>query len=97
MEQVYIPARITQLNYYKDVPLYVQGKGQKFVLYKPSGMTLHDMRVAEGLHPKKLHIKQPDKIASIQEVQKVFNHQLKENVQSNNPEKIRDTVVSIVE
>jgi putative nucleotidyltransferase with HDIG domain len=97
MEQVYIPARTTQLNYYKDVPLYVQGKGQKFVLYKPSGTTLHDMRVTEGLHPKKLYIKQSDKIAGIQEVQKVFNHQLKENIQSNNPEKIRETVVSIVE
>jgi len=97
MEQEYIPARTTQLNYYKDVPLYVQGKGQKFVLYKPSGVTLHGMRVTEGLHPKKLHIKQTDKIAGIQEVQKVFNHQLKENIQSNNPEKIRDTVVSIME
>jgi HD-GYP domain-containing protein (c-di-GMP phosphodiesterase class II) len=97
MEQVYIPARTTQLNYYKDVPLHVQGKGHKFVLYKPPGMTLHDMRVSEGLHPKKLYIKQTDKIAGIQEVQKVFNQQLKENIQSNNPEKIRDTVVSIME
>lgn len=97
MEQVYILARTTQLNYYKDVPLYVQGKGQKFVLYKPSGMTLHDMRVAEGLHPKKLYIKQTDKIAGIQEVQKVFNQQLQESIQSNNPEKVRETVVSIME
>jgi putative nucleotidyltransferase with HDIG domain len=97
MEQVFIPARTTQLNYYKDVPLYVQGIGQKFVLYKPPRITLHDMRVAEGLHPKNLYIKQTDKIAGIQEVQKVFNHQLKENIQSNNPEKIRDTVVSIME
>jgi putative nucleotidyltransferase with HDIG domain len=97
MEQIYIPARTTQLNYYKDVPLYVQGKGQKFVMYKPSGKTLHDMRVAEGLHPKMLYIKQTDKIAGIQEVQKVFNHQLKENIQFNNPEKIRETVVNIME
>ncbi|MGD8980776.1 MAG: HD domain-containing phosphohydrolase [Desulfobacterales bacterium] len=97
MEQVHIPARTTQLNYYKDVPLYAQGKGHKFVLYKPSGMTLNDMRVAEELHPKKLFIKQTDKIAGIQEVQVVFNQQLKENIQSNNPEKIRETVVKIVE
>lgn len=32
MEPVYIPARTTQLNYYKDVPLYVQGKAQKLIL-----------------------------------------------------------------
>ena len=97
MEQEYIPARTTQLNYYKDVPLYVQGKGQKFVLYKPSGITLQDMRVAEGLYPKKLYIKQTDKIAGIQEVQKVFNQQLKEYIQSNSSNKIRETLVNIME
>ncbi|MEE8423143.1 MAG: HD domain-containing phosphohydrolase [Thermodesulfobacteriota bacterium] len=97
MEREYIPARTTQLNYYKDVPLYIQGQEQKFVLYKPSGMTLHDMRIAEGLHPKKLYIKQTDKIAGIQEVQKVFNQQLKENIQSGNPEKIKELIVSIME
>jgi len=96
-EKVYIPARKTQLHYYKDVPLYVRGKGQKFVLYKPSGMTLNDMRISEGLHPNKLYIKQTDKVAGIQEVQKVFNKQLKENIKSNNPEKVKETVVSIVE
>ena len=97
MESTYIQARATQLNYYVNVPLYTQGKGHKFVLYKPSGKTLNDIRIAEGLHPKKLYIKQTDKIAGIQEVQKFFNQQLKENIQSNNSEKIRETVVSIVE
>ena len=97
MESTYIPARATQLNYYVNVPLYTQGKGHKFVLYKPSGKTLNDIRIAEGLHPKKLYIKQTDKIAGIQEVQKFFNQQLKENIQSNNSDKIRETVVSIVE
>jgi len=96
-EQEYVPARKTQLHYYKNVPLYVQGQGQKFVLYKPSGMTLHDMRIEEGLHPNKLYIKQTDKIAGIQEVQKVFNQQLKDNIQSDNPEKVKELVVSIME
>jgi hypothetical protein len=58
-------------------------------------MTLHDMRVAEGLNPKKLYIKQTDKIASIHEVQKVFNQQLKENIQSYTPERIKETLVNI--
>ena len=97
MEPAYIPARTTQLNYYKDVPLYIQGKGNKFVLYKDSGITLHDMRVKEGLHPKKLYIKRTDKIAGIQEVQKYFNQQIKENIQLNQPEKIRAALVNIVE
>ena len=97
MEQEYIPARTTQLNYYNNVPLYIQGKERKFVLYKPPGMTLHDMRISEGLHPKKLYIKQTDKIAGIQEVQKVFNQQLKENIQSKNSEKIKELLVNIME
>ena len=96
MEPAYIPARVTQLNYYKDVPLYIQSKGQKFVLYKPSGITLHDMRVKEGLHPKKLYIERTNKIAGIQEVQKYFNEQIKENIQLDQPEKIRETLVNIV-
>jgi len=97
MDQQYIPARKTQLHYYKKVPLYIQGKGHKFVLYKPAGMTLHDMRIEEGLHPAKLYIKQADKINGIQEVQKVFNRQLKENIQSNNPEQVKEIVVNIME
>jgi putative nucleotidyltransferase with HDIG domain len=97
MEQEYILARKTQLHYYKDVPLYIQGKWQKFVLYKPSGKALHDMRIEEELHPNKLYIKQTDKMAGIQEVQKVFNQQLKENIQSNNPEKVKETVINIME
>lgn len=97
MEQEYIPARKTQLNYYQNVPLYIKGKGQKFIMYKPSGMTLEDMRIEEGLHPEKLYIKQMDKINGIQEVQKVFNKQLKENIQSNNPEEVKKIVVSIME
>jgi putative nucleotidyltransferase with HDIG domain len=97
MAPEYIAARKTQLNYYNDVPLYVQGKRQNFVMYKPSGVTLHDMRIEEGLHPNKLYIKQTDKIAGIQEVQKVFNQTLKANIQSKNLEKVKETVVCIVE
>ena len=97
MELEYIPARTTQLNYYRDVPLYVQGLENNFVLYKPSGLTLNEMRLVEGLHPKKLYIKQKDKIAGIQEVQKVFNQQLQNHIRSKNIEKVRETVVCIVE
>ena len=97
MDQDYIPARTSQLNYYRRVPLYIRGKGETFVLYKPPGMTLHDMRLAEGKHPDKLYIKKADKIAGIQEVQEVFNRELKAHIQSNSPEKVRETVVNIME
>jgi len=73
MEQEYIPARKSLLNFYKDVPLYYRTEDNKFVLYKSSGITLFDMRIDEGLYPEKLYINQNDKIKGIQEVQKVFN------------------------
>jgi len=70
MGQEYIIARKTQLNFYKNVPLYINSKGVNFVIYKPSGMTLNDMRIEEGLFPEKLYIKQTDKIKGLQEAQK---------------------------
>lgn len=97
LEQGYIPARKTQLNYYREVPLFVNSKEKRFIIYKPKGMTLNDMRIEEGLLPEKLYIRQDDKIKGLQEVQKVFNEQLKENIRVNNPEKVKEAVVNIVQ
>ncbi len=97
MAQEYIPARKSLLNFYKDVPLYYCTKDKKFVLYKSSGITLFDMRIDEGLYPDKLYIKHDDKIRGIQEVQKVFNQQLKKDIRSDNPEKVKETLLNIME
>ncbi|MBW2350889.1 MAG: HD domain-containing protein [Deltaproteobacteria bacterium] len=97
MEQEYILARKSLLNFYKDVPLYYCTKDKKFVLYKSSGITLFDMRIEEGLCPDKLYIKHDDKIRGIQEVQKVFNQQLEKDVRSDNPEKVKETLLNIME
>ena len=92
-----IKARKSQLTFYRDVELYRKSKGEGFVLYKPAGMTLHDMRIQEAMHPSELYIKQGDKIRGIQEAQKGFNTILKSDVESGNPEKVKETVVTIVE
>lgn len=97
MAQEYIPARKSLLNFYKDIPLYYCTKDKKFVLYKSSGITLFDMRIEEGLFPDKLYIKHDDKIRGIQEVQKVFNQQLKKDFRSDNPEKVKETLLNIME
>jgi len=47
--------------------------------------------------PGKLYIKQEDKIKGIQEIQKVFNRQLSEDVRSNNAKKVKETLVNIVQ
>ena len=92
-----IQARRSQLKFYRDVELYRKVEDGDFVLYKKAGMTLQDMRIHEEMHPSELYIKQGDKIRGIQEAQKGFNNILKADVKSGNPEKVKETVVTIVE
>ncbi len=92
-----IMARKSQLNFYRDVELYKKTEGGGFVLYKQSGMTLHDMRIEEGMHPSELYIKYNEKIRGIQEAQKGFNRQLKIDIKSGNTTKVKETLVTVVE
>ncbi|MCP4374189.1 MAG: HD domain-containing protein, partial [Deltaproteobacteria bacterium] len=93
----YIEAKKSRLIYYKKIPLYYQTRAKKFVLYKPPGKTIEEVRLEKARLPEKLYIKNEDKIKSIQETQKVFNRQLNEDVRSNNPEKVKETLVNIVQ
>ena len=97
MESEYIQVRRSQLNFYEEIPLFSQTNETQFVLYKPPGITLNQMRVKDGRLPEKLYIKQNDKIRGIQEVQKVFNRQLKESIRSNNPGKVKEIIVKLME
>lgn len=93
----YIPARKSQLNFYIDVALYRKAEAKGFVLYKRSGLSLQDVRIGEGRHPKELFIKQSEKIKGIQEAQKGFNKQLEAQAKSNNHEEIKETLVTVIE
>ncbi len=92
----YVRARNSQLNFYQDVPLY-KNTGSHFVLYKPVGITLGEMRVSEGMHPGELFIKQADKLKGLQEAQKGFNRQLTQDVASGDPARVKETLVLVVE
>ena len=72
----FIQARKSQMHFYRDVSLYNKVDRHKFVLYKPPGITIGEMRVSEGRHPEDLYIKQAEKLKGIQEAQKAFNKQL---------------------
>jgi len=93
----YIEAKKSRLKYYQKIPLYYKTREKKLVLYKPCGKTIEEVRVENKRVPDKLYIKQEDKIRSIQEIQKVFNRQLSEDIRSNNSEKVKETLVNIVE
>ena len=92
-----IKARKSQLKFYRDVELYKKDEGEGFVLYKQSGMALHDMRIDEERHPAVLYIKQKDKIRGIQEAQKGFNKKLETDVKSGNPTKVKETLITVIE
>jgi len=81
---------------YRNFSLFYQADSGDFVLYKPAGITLKEMRIQEGLLPKKLYIQKKHKIEAIQEIQKVFNSQLKQNIQQNNLKNVRDIVQNVV-
>ena len=93
----FIQARKTQLKYYRNVPLYSHAKNGSFVLYKPEGITVAEMRVQQDRIPEKLYIKTTDKLQGIREVQRVFNRQLKNDIHANKPEKIKETIVNIMD
>ena len=93
----YVSARISQLSFYSNIPLYTKSQNESYVLYKPSGITLGEMRIAEGMHPAELYIKQTDKMTGLQEAQKGFNKQLEQDVRSGNPAKVKETLVTVVQ
>ena len=93
----YIEAKKSRLKHYQKISLYYQTKGRKFVLYKPPGKTIEEIRLEKEQIPGRLYIRQDDKIKGIQEIQKAFNRQLSNDVHSNNPDKVKETLVNIVQ
>ena len=93
----FIPARKSNFNFYQAAPLFYYSNNGSYVLYKPAGVRLADIRVDEKRHPEKLFIKQTDKLAGIQEVQAAFNEQLKVDIRTHNPGKVKETIIAIVE
>jgi putative nucleotidyltransferase with HDIG domain len=97
MNPIYILARKSQLNYYQAVPLFYHNNNGNYVLYKPAGVKLTDIRIDQKRHPEKLYIKRADKLPAIREVQSAFNEQLRKDISTQTPDKVKDTIISIVE
>lgn len=97
MQTNYIIARRSNLYLYRSVPLYYRANGDKFGVYKPSGMNLKEMRVKKNLIPSELYLKKTDKAKGIRDVQKAFNKQLQNDLESNNLENVKKTMVNLVD
>ena len=95
-DHIFIKARKSQLQWYREVRLYTQVDDSKFVLYKPAGITLGEMRLNRGLHPDLLFINSEDKLKGLQEAQVAFNIMLEADIKADNTEKIKETLITIV-
>ena len=92
----YIQARQSQLNFYRITPLFYQSKKNSYLLYKPSGISLPEMRIEQKTLPEKLYIRKDQKVTAIREVQKTFNDQLKKDLKTRDKSKVKDTIVQLV-
>jgi len=97
MQPNFIKARKSNLFLYQTVPLYYTANGERFGIYKPSGINLKEMRVKENLIPRALYLKKTDKAKGMRDVQKAFNKQLQDDIKSNNLENVKSTVVRLVD
>ena len=77
MPEEYIQVRKSQFHFYENVPLYLQTNEDIFVLYKPEGITLDNMRLKDGRVPDKLYINQEDKIKVFRKSKKFSINNLK--------------------
>ena len=80
-QQLYIPVRKSQINYYGEIPLYYKTTRDTYALYKPSGTLLSEVRIKQKKHPK-LYIRQEHRVNAIKELQKGFNKDIAKNIQT---------------
>jgi HD-GYP domain-containing protein (c-di-GMP phosphodiesterase class II) len=92
----YIAIRNSQINYYKDVALYFIEAGS-FVLYKPAGQSMTELRLSEKRHPKQFYIHQNDRAAAIKELQKGFNSHITRSMETGNTVEVKSTLCNLVE
>jgi HD-GYP domain-containing protein (c-di-GMP phosphodiesterase class II) len=95
-EKNYIPIRNSQINFYRDVGLFYI-EGGTFVLYKPPGKLMTDMRLNEARHPTELYIHQKDRLTAIKELQKGFNRQIARSMETGNVAAVKSTLCNLVE
>ena len=95
-EKNYIAIRNSQINYYKNVGLYYI-EGGSFVLYKPPGKLMADLRMKEGRHPTELYIHQNDRKIAIKELQSGFNHHIASSIKTGDALAVKSTLCSLVE
>jgi HD-GYP domain-containing protein (c-di-GMP phosphodiesterase class II) len=92
----YIQVRNSQINYYRTVPLFYQTDTDSYVLYKPAGTSLPEMRISQQRHPR-LYIHEEDRIVAIKELQKGFNKQIEKSLSTGDAVNVKVSLCDLVE
>jgi putative nucleotidyltransferase with HDIG domain len=93
-----IRVKNAHLEYLFETPLYYEAsKGIGFEVYKPSFVTINDLRIKNDRIPSGLYVHTKDKPTWLRELQKGLNTQLKIDLKSNNPSMVKNTLVSLAD
>ena len=92
----YIQVRNSQINYYRTVPLFYQTDTDSYVLYKPAGTSLPEMRISQQRHPL-LYIQEEDRMVAIKELQKGFNKQIEKSISTGDAVNVKVSLCDLVE
>ncbi len=92
----YIQVRNSQINYYREVPLYYQTGTNSYSLYKPAGANLPEMRINQQRHPL-LFIQEEDRLVAIKELQKGFSRQIEQSIATGNAASVKASLCDLVE
>ena len=92
----YIQVRNSQINYYKEIPLFYQTGTDSYVLYKPAGTSITEMRISQQRHPL-LYIQEEDRIVAIKELQKGFNKHIEQSLTTGNAVNVKASLCNLVE
>jgi HD-GYP domain-containing protein (c-di-GMP phosphodiesterase class II) len=95
-QQNYIQVRNSQINYYKEIPLFYQTGTNSYGLYKPSGSSLSEMRINQQRHPL-LYIQEEHRLVAIQELQKGFSKEIAQSINTGNPVNVKTSLCDLVE
>ena len=92
----YIQVRNSQINYYREIPLFYQTGTDSYVLYKPAGTSITEMRISQQRHPL-LYIQEEDRIVAIKELQKGFNKHIEQSLTTGNAVNVKASLCNLVE
>jgi len=92
----YIQVPNSQINYYREIPLFYQTGTDSYGLYKPAGTSLPEMRISQQRHPL-LYIQEEDRIVAIKELQKGFNKQIEQSLKTGNAVNVKASLCDLVE